>query len=118
MPSSRESSQPRDRTQVSHITGSFYRLSHQGSPRILEWVAYPFSKGTSRVRNRTGVSCIAGGFFSAELPGKPILQLLSSFISSDSVFVNSFFKCKIMSSANRNSFIPVGWLLNKNLQSY
>ena len=25
----------------------FYQLSHQGSPRILEWVAYPFSKGTS-----------------------------------------------------------------------
>ena len=24
-----------------------YCLSHQGSPRILEWVAYPFSRGTS-----------------------------------------------------------------------
>ena len=24
-----------------------YHLSHQGSPRILEWVAYPFSRGTS-----------------------------------------------------------------------
>ena len=22
-----------------------YYLSHQGSPRILEWVAYPFSRG-------------------------------------------------------------------------
>ena len=35
----------------------------QGSPRILEWVAYPFSRGSSRSRNRTRVSCIAGGFF-------------------------------------------------------
>ena len=35
----------------------------QGSPRILEWVDYPFSRGSSRPRNRTGVSCIAGGFF-------------------------------------------------------
>ena len=26
-------------------------LSHQGSPRILEWVAYPFSRGTSWPRN-------------------------------------------------------------------
>ncbi|KAB0341740.1 hypothetical protein FD754_018666 [Muntiacus muntjak] len=34
MPSSRGSSQPRDRTQVSHI---LYCLSYQGSPRILEW---------------------------------------------------------------------------------
>ena len=34
------SSQPRDRTQVSHIVGGFfYHLSHQGSPEILEWVA-------------------------------------------------------------------------------
>ena len=40
-----------------------YQLSHQGSPRILEWVAYPFSSGSSRPRNRTGVSCIADGFF-------------------------------------------------------
>ena len=35
----------------------------QGKPRILEWVAYPFSRGSSRPRNQTGVSCIAGGFF-------------------------------------------------------
>ena len=40
-----------------------YQLSHKGSPRILEWVAYPFSSGSSRPRNQTGVSCIAGGFF-------------------------------------------------------
>ena len=40
-----------------------YQLSHQGSPRILEWVAYPFSSGSSWPRNHTGVSCIAGGFF-------------------------------------------------------
>ena len=35
----------------------------QGSTRILEWVAYPFSRGSSRPRNRNRVSCIAGGFF-------------------------------------------------------
>ena len=42
-----------------------YQLSHQGSPRILEWVAYPFSSRSSRPRNRTGVSCIPGGFFAS-----------------------------------------------------
>ena len=36
------------------------QLSHKGSPRILEWVAYPFSKGSSQPRNWTRVSCIAG----------------------------------------------------------
>ena len=40
-----------------------YQLSHKGSPRILEWVAYPFSSGSSQPRNRTGVSCIVGRFF-------------------------------------------------------
>ena len=43
----------------------FYHLSHQGSPRILEGVAYPFSRESFRPRNRTRVSCIAGGFFTS-----------------------------------------------------
>ena len=42
-----------------------YQLSHQGSPRILEWVAYPFSRGSSQPRTWTGVSCIAGEFFTS-----------------------------------------------------
>ena len=40
-----------------------YNLSHKGSPRILEWVAYPFSTGSSQPRNETRVTCIAGRFF-------------------------------------------------------
>ena len=40
-----------------------YQLSHQGSPGILEWVAYPFSRRSSRPRNRIGVSCTASEFF-------------------------------------------------------
>ena len=46
-----------------HCGQMLYHLSHQGSPRILQWVAYPFSRGSSQPRNRTRVSCIAGGFF-------------------------------------------------------
>ena len=37
-----------------HCRQILYRLSHQGSPRILEWVAYPFSRGSSRPRARLG----------------------------------------------------------------
>ena len=44
-----------------------YCLSHQGSPRILEWVACSFSRGSSQLKNRTGVSCIADSL-PAELP--------------------------------------------------
>ena len=40
----------------------FYQLSHKGSPRLLEWVAYPFSSGSPWPRNQSGVSCIAGRF--------------------------------------------------------
>ena len=46
-----------------HCRWILYQLSHKGSPRILEWVAYPFSSESSWHRNQTGVSCIAGGFF-------------------------------------------------------
>ena len=42
-----------------------YQLSHKGSPRILEWVAYPFSRGSSQPRNRTEISCVAGGFYTS-----------------------------------------------------
>ena len=57
--------QPRDWTQVAYIEGEWilYQLSHQESPRILEWVAYSFSRGSSRSKNWTGVSCISGRFF-------------------------------------------------------
>ena len=48
---------------LQHCRQILYQLSHKGSPRILDWVAYPFSNGSSLPRNQTGVSCIAGGFF-------------------------------------------------------
>ena len=64
-PSSRGSFQSRDQTQDSHkhYGQIIFHLGHQGSPWILELVAYPFSRGSSQPRNRTGVSCIAGRFF-------------------------------------------------------
>ena len=46
-----------------HCREILYQLSPKESPRILEWVAYPFSSRSSQPRNWTGVSCIAGRFF-------------------------------------------------------
>ena len=43
-----------------------YWLSHKGSPRILEWDAYPFSSRSSRARNRTEVSWIAADSWQEE----------------------------------------------------
>ena len=48
-----------------HCRWILCHLSHQGSPRILEWVAYPFSRGSFLPRNLTAVSCIVGRFFTS-----------------------------------------------------
>ena len=48
---------------VPHYRQVPYHLSHQESPRILKWVAYPFSSGSFQLRDWICVSCIAGGFF-------------------------------------------------------
>ena len=50
---------------LSHCRRILYQLSHKGSPRILEWVACPFSSRYSQSRNQTGVSYIAGRFFTS-----------------------------------------------------
>ena len=50
---------------LQHCRWILYQLSHHGCPRILEWVAYPFSRGSSQPRNQTRASCIAGGFFTS-----------------------------------------------------
>ena len=39
-----------------HCRQILYQLSHKGSPRILKWVAFPFSSGSSQPRNRTRVT--------------------------------------------------------------
>ena len=36
---------------LSHCRRILYHLSHQGSPWLLEWVAYPFYRGTFQPRN-------------------------------------------------------------------
>ena len=60
-----------------HCRRTPYQLSHQGSPRILEWVAYPFSRGPPWPRNRTrGSPALQAEFLPAELPEKPIYTLM------------------------------------------
>ena len=63
-----------------HCRQILNQLSHKGSPKTLEWVAYPFSRGSSRPRNPTRVSCIAGGFFTNwAYEGSPDKQKLKGF---------------------------------------
>ena len=71
-----------------HCMQILYQLSYQGSPKILEWVAYPVSSRSSQPKNRTRVSCIAWGFFTnwtiREASGKEVgvLNKLQFFILS------------------------------------
>ena len=60
-----------------HCRRILYQLSHKGSPRILERVAYPFSSGSSRPKNWTGVSCVAGRFFTNRATWEAQLTILS-----------------------------------------
>ena len=76
---------------ILHCRQILYQLSHKGSPRILEWVAYPFSSGSSRPRNRTGVSCIAGGFFTSWATREALKSCLRHKWYLSSVFLASSF---------------------------
>ena len=60
---------------LAHCRWILYHLSHQGSPRILEWLAYPFSRGFSQPRDQTQVSHIASSFFTSDNPGNSNLEI-------------------------------------------
>jgi len=59
-----------------------------GSPRIQEWVAYPFSCRSSLPRNQIGISCIASGFLPAELPVINCILNTVHFIPMTHLFCN------------------------------
>ena len=63
-----------------HCRRILYQLSHQGSLRIVEWVAYPFFSRSSRPRNRTGSPALQADFF-IELWGK-LYSAVSNFFFS------------------------------------
>ena len=54
-----------------HCRWILYCLSHKGSLRKLEWVAYPFSSGSFQPRNWTGVSALQADSLPTELSGIP-----------------------------------------------
>ena len=55
-----------------HCRQILYQLRHQGSPRILEWVAVPFSWGSSDPEIEPGSLGLQADSSPAELPGKPL----------------------------------------------
>ena len=65
-----------------HYTWILYQLSHKRRPRILEWVAYPFSSGSSRPGIEPGSSALQADALPTELSGTPWLLCHSPRIIS------------------------------------
>ena len=61
-----------------HCGQILYQLSHQGSPRIVEWVAYPFSRELPDPGIESGSSALQADSLPAELPGTPSYSLFPS----------------------------------------
>ena len=64
-------------TGLLHCRRILYHLSHQGSPRILEWVASPSPGDLPNPGIKTGSPALQVDSLPAELPGKPIWFLKS-----------------------------------------
>ena len=100
---SRESSWPRDQTQVSHIAGRCFTVFATKEAQILEWVAYPFSRSSSQPRNGTRVSCTAGGFlFFFFFTNWAVREALSKFL------INCEYRIMIF-KGSRAMFIFLWW---------
>ena len=90
-----------------HCRQILYQLSHKETPRILEWVAYPFFRGSSRPMKRTTVSCIASGFFTNWAIREPHLKILHN---STSTFLQ---KLSIMSDLKKISGIDSQYYISQ-----
>ena len=111
---------PFSRTQRSDLTLQLcrwvlYHLSHQGSPRILEWIVTPFSRGSFQPRDQTWVSRIAGRFFTvrATKEGLKMLQLKRC-----TQYVSKFVKLSsdYRTGKGQFSFQPQSRVMPKNVQ--
>jgi len=90
---------------ILHCRRILYCLSHQGSPRILEWVAYPFSRESYWSRNWTRISCIAQLTYQLSFQGSPfytieLLILLMCWLNP--IMSHNIFLCYIPTT-----YIPV-----------
>ena len=76
-----------------HCRRILYQLGHQGSPRILEWVAYSFSRRSSWPRNWSGSSVLPGGFFTSWATKKALIYLPEGWTNDQVLIVAILKKC-------------------------
>ena len=96
-----------------HCIRILYQLSHKGSPRILDWVAYPFSRESSWPRNWTRVSCIAGRFFTNWGIREAWIEIIMTLIESSQRYTTWEIAdiLKISKSINKNQLHQLGCFL-------
>ena len=75
-----------------HCRRILHQLSHKGSPRILEWVAYPFSRGFSWPRSPSASPALQEDSLPTELSGKPLLARM--FTGKSSLLTSSWFRLR------------------------
>ena len=73
-----------------HYMQILYHTSYQGSPRILEWIAYPFSRESSRPRNWTWSPALQADSLPSEPLGKPrkIFTYMVKYFSTSPKIIN------------------------------
>ena len=111
-----------------HCRQILYHLSHQVSPRVLDWIAYPFSSRSSRPRSQTGFSCFAGGFFTSwairDATSSVYHYIMSFFVSCYSLYFEIYlpdisiatpvlfftFACKPFSISSLSACMCLKWI--------
>ena len=97
-----------------HCRWILYQLSHKGSPRILEWVADPFSSESSQPRDQPRVSCIAGGLFTNWVIRKALNSKAGTSLKWNDASLKTCFLWKPLECVCFESRIFGAWLYTKN----
>ena len=82
MPSSRGSSQPRDRTQVSCITGGFFTIEPPGKSKNTGMGSLSLIQGIFPTQELNRVSCIAGRSFTSWATREALMIITNFWIST------------------------------------
>ena len=96
---------------IPHCRQILYQLSYKGSPRILEWVIYPFSSRSSWPSSWIQVSCIGGGFFTNWIIRVALIMRKNAATNySGSIGLNKDYlsKSKINLPYRKRKFYPLG----------
>ena len=104
-----------------HCRWILYQMSHKGSPRILVWVAYPFSSGSFRPRNQTRVSCIAGGFFTTWAIREALVEYYPAIKKYLAICNNvdgpgGFMVCEIKKNTEKDKYSVITYMGNQKIK--